>query len=79
MLSSLCPVMAAILSVSRFRFRVKAARRVTAILGWLGVSVAGSIGTAIVARLARMAAGPGVPGHHAAQAGRSRLWQAPAR
>jgi hypothetical protein len=70
MLSSLCPVMAANLSVSYFRFGHLAS-----------VPVAGSIGTWIVARLYSEwpLCGRTTTQHAAAEAGRSRQWQAPAR
>ena len=58
MLSSMCPVMAANLSVSYFRFGHLAS-----------VPVAGSIGTWIVARLFRMAAGPAYQDNTRAVAG----------
>ena len=95
MLSSLCPVMAAILSVSHFRFFPPPVRRPgrgggDSVLA--SVPVAGSIGTWIVARLFRAVAAVAVTAPYAdcvsrqvtgaagsAVAGRRRQWQAPAR
>ena len=82
MLSSLCPVMAAILSVSHFRFFPPPVRRPgrgggDSVLA--SVPVAGSIGTWTVARLSEWPLCGCTTTNAAAEAGRSRQWQAPAR